>query len=66
MLGGLKGVAGDACDFYLTLVPTTMITKMVMKCRYKALTTIIITSIKDELIPHNVDEEVSRAVWNIL
>lgn len=65
-IGDVKGVAGDAFDYYLTLVPTTMITKMVMKCRYKALATIIITSIKDELIPHNVDEEDSRAVWNIL
>jgi len=65
-IGDVKGVAGDASDYSLTLVPTTMITKMVMKCRYKSLTTIIITSIKDELIPHNVDEKDSRAMWNIL
>jgi Na+/H+-translocating membrane pyrophosphatase len=43
-IGDVKGVAGDAFDYYLTLIPTTMITKMVMKCRYKALATIIITS----------------------
>lgn len=61
-----RGVIGDASNCYLALVLAIMTTTMVMKCRYKALATIIITLIKDELIPHIVDEEDPRAVWNIL
>jgi Na+/H+-translocating membrane pyrophosphatase len=56
-IGDDGGVARDAFDCYLTLFLTTMTKTMVIKYRYKALATIIITSIRDELIPHIVDEE---------
>jgi Na+/H+-translocating membrane pyrophosphatase len=61
-IGDVGGVIGDASDCYLTIILATMTTTMVMKCRYKALATIIITSIRDELIPHIVDEEDPHAV----
>jgi hypothetical protein len=50
-MGDAKGVVKDASDFNSASILVAMNATMVMKHIYKALA-IIITSIRDELIPH--------------
>jgi hypothetical protein len=53
-MGDVKGTIKDASDSNSTSIPTTMNATMVMKLIYKALA-IIITLVRDELIPHIVN-----------
>jgi len=53
-MGDARGAMGDASDSNSASIPVAMNATMVMKQIYKALA-IIITSVRDELIPHIVN-----------